>query len=113
MHSELHHANIICLYCAWKDPQYIYVAVEWAPNGDLFSVLKSWGASGVAESVVVTSVRPAPRRRCPRPAITVPLQPLDCAMCHSLVMPKRRCRSSGRCSLRSPSFTSAASSIAI
>ncbi len=56
MHSELYNDNIIALYCAWKDPQYIYVAVEWAPNGDIFSMLKRFGDSGIAESVVVTKV---------------------------------------------------------
>jgi aurora kinase, other len=56
MHSELYHNNIISLYCAWKDAHFIYVAVEWAPNGDVFSVMKSWGQHGVSEAVVVTSV---------------------------------------------------------
>lgn len=58
MHSELHNENIISLYCAWKDAQFIHVAVEWAPNGDIFSMLKRFGDSGVAESIVVTKVRP-------------------------------------------------------
>ena len=41
MHSELHHKNIISLYCAWKDSHYVYMAVEWAPAGDLFKMLSS------------------------------------------------------------------------
>jgi aurora kinase len=56
MHSELCHNNIISLYCAWKDANFIYVAVEWAPNGDIFHVMKSWGKQGVSEGVVMTTV---------------------------------------------------------
>lgn len=58
MHSQLLHDNIIRLYCAWKDSQFIHVAEEYAPHGDIYTWLKRHGPSGVAESVVVTKVQP-------------------------------------------------------
>lgn len=63
MHSELYHENIISLFCAWKDAQYIHVAVEWAPNGDIYNMLKRFGGNGVSEPVIVTKVWPPRRRR--------------------------------------------------
>lgn len=59
MHSQLLHENIVRLYCAWKDSQFIHVAEEYAPHGDIFSLLKprnSMAAVGVAENFVVVKV---------------------------------------------------------
>lgn len=64
MHSQLLHDNIIRLYCAWKDSQFIHVAEEYAPHGDIYTWLKRHGSAGVAENVVVAKVRPSP---VPRP----------------------------------------------
>lgn len=60
MHSQLLHENIVRLYCAWKDSQFIHVAEEYAPHGDIYSLLKprnAMAAVGVAENFVVTKVR--------------------------------------------------------
>ena len=57
MHSELYHPHIISLFCAWKDASYIYVAVEWAPHGDVFSALRRSGGAGMPEAQVVSQVR--------------------------------------------------------
>lgn len=59
MHSQLLHENIVRLYCAWKDSQFIHVAEEYAPHGDIYSLLKprnAMAAVGVAENFVVTKV---------------------------------------------------------
>ena len=59
MHSQLLHENIVRLYCAWKDSQFIHVAEEYAPHGDIYSLLKPRNAMapvGVAENFVVTKV---------------------------------------------------------
>jgi hypothetical protein len=59
MHSQLLHENIVRLYCAWKDSQFIHVAEEYAPHGDIYSLLKprnAIAAVGVAENFVVTKV---------------------------------------------------------
>lgn len=70
MHSQLLHDNIIRLYCAWKDSQFIHVAEEYAPHGDIYTWLKRHGPTGVSESVVVTKVPPpAPTPAAPRPPI--------------------------------------------
>ncbi|KXZ42683.1 hypothetical protein GPECTOR_124g483 [Gonium pectorale] len=41
LHSDLAHDSIIALYAAWKDRAYVYLALEWAPGGDVYSYLKS------------------------------------------------------------------------
>ncbi len=30
LHAQLDHPAIIALYAAWKDPDYIYLVLEWA-----------------------------------------------------------------------------------
>jgi hypothetical protein len=32
LHINLNHASIIAMYAAWKDKQYVYLALEWAPG---------------------------------------------------------------------------------
>src|SRR5207253_2419283 len=32
LHIQLHHPSIIALYAAWKDRDYIYMVLEWAPE---------------------------------------------------------------------------------
>ena len=32
LHIQLHHGSIIALYAAWKDRDYIYLVLEWAPE---------------------------------------------------------------------------------
>lgn len=36
LHIQLHHPSIIALYAAWKDRDYIYLVLEWAPEGNVF-----------------------------------------------------------------------------
>ena len=30
LHSTLVHEGVIAMYAAWKDPTYVYMAIEWA-----------------------------------------------------------------------------------
>eukprot|EP00798_Chlamydomonas_sp_ICE-L_P021221 gene21221-28133_t len=39
LHSDLTHPHIIGLFAAWKDEHYVYLALEWAPEGDLYGFL--------------------------------------------------------------------------
>lgn len=32
LHIQLNHPSIIALYAAWKDREYIYLVLEWAPE---------------------------------------------------------------------------------
>ncbi len=32
LHISLCHSSIIAMYAAWKDRQYVYFALEWAPG---------------------------------------------------------------------------------
>ena len=32
LHIQLNHPSIIALYAAWKDKDYIYLVLEWAPE---------------------------------------------------------------------------------
>lgn len=32
LHINLNHTSIIAMYAAWKDKQYVYLALEWAPG---------------------------------------------------------------------------------
>lgn len=32
LHIQLNHPSIIALYAAWKDRDYIYLVLEWAPE---------------------------------------------------------------------------------
>ncbi|PNH08919.1 Aurora kinase C, partial [Tetrabaena socialis] len=41
LHADLCHDSIIAMYAAWKDRAYVYLALEWAPGGDVYSYLKS------------------------------------------------------------------------
>jgi aurora kinase len=43
LHIQLNHPSIIALYAAWKDRDYIYLVLEWAPE---VSVCVGGGALG-------------------------------------------------------------------
>ena len=32
LHSSMHHESIIGMYAAWKDREFVYLALEWAPG---------------------------------------------------------------------------------
>lgn len=46
LHIQLNHPSIIALYAAWKDRDYIYLVLEWAPEvscaGDLLPRPLCW-----------------------------------------------------------------------
>jgi hypothetical protein len=39
LHIQLNHPSIIALYAAWKDRDYIYLVLEWAPEVRVLCVL--------------------------------------------------------------------------
>lgn len=52
LHMQLCHPSIIALYAAWKDKDYIYLALEWAPQGNVFSFAQ--GRRGhLSEGIIV------------------------------------------------------------
>lgn len=55
LHIQLNHPSIIALYAAWKDREYIYLVLEWAPEGNVFTFLQQSGGR-LPESVVVPMI---------------------------------------------------------
>lgn len=55
LHIQLNHPSIIALYAAWKDKDYIYLVLEWAPEGNVFTFLQQNGGR-LPESVVVPMI---------------------------------------------------------
>eukprot|EP00983_Pelagomonas_calceolata_P005346 174126-Pelagomonas_calceolata.AAC.3 len=55
LHIGLAHPSIISLYAAWKDRNYVYMALEWAPGGDVYSYLHGQGGK-LTEEVAVTLI---------------------------------------------------------
>lgn len=43
LHIRILHPNVVSLYAAWKDSKYVYLALEWAPLGNLFDYLVAQG----------------------------------------------------------------------
>ncbi|KAL6762275.1 kinase-like domain-containing protein [Haematococcus lacustris] len=41
LHINLCHDSIIAMYAAWKDRNYVYMALEWAPGGDVYGYLRA------------------------------------------------------------------------
>ncbi|KAI8473429.1 MAG: kinase-like domain-containing protein [Monoraphidium minutum] len=55
LHIQLNHPSIIALYAAWKDRDYIYLVLEWAPEGNVFTFLQQHGGR-LPEHVAVPMV---------------------------------------------------------
>eukprot|EP00879_Flechtneria_rotunda_P023191 GHRR01024518.1.p1 GENE.GHRR01024518.1~~GHRR01024518.1.p1 ORF type:complete len:533 (+),score=186.16 GHRR01024518.1:153-1751(+) len=55
LHIQLNHPSVIALYAAWKDQDYIYMVLEWAPEGNVFTFLQQSGGR-LPESVVVPMI---------------------------------------------------------
>mmetsp|Transcript_17092 Transcript_17092/g.42820 ORF Transcript_17092/g.42820 Transcript_17092/m.42820 type:complete len:588 (-) Transcript_17092:1419-3182(-) len=55
LHVGLAHDAIIAMYAAWKDRSYVYLALEWAPGGDVYSYLRS-SRGRLAEDVAVSLI---------------------------------------------------------
>ncbi|WIA42674.1 hypothetical protein OEZ86_008634 [Tetradesmus obliquus] len=55
LHIQLNHPSIIALYAAWKDKDYIYLVLEWAPEGNVFTFLQQSGGR-LPEGVVVPMI---------------------------------------------------------
>eukprot|EP00877_Chromochloris_zofingiensis_P000127 jgi/Chrzof1/10114/Cz04g29080.t1 len=53
LHMQLNHPNIIALYAAWKDKDYIYLVLEWAPEGNVFMFAQTQRNGRLPENVVV------------------------------------------------------------
>ncbi|KAG2443327.1 hypothetical protein HYH02_009393 [Chlamydomonas schloesseri] len=43
LHIRIVHPYVVALYAAWKDSKYVYLALEWAPQGNMFDFLVSRG----------------------------------------------------------------------
>ncbi|GIL61317.1 hypothetical protein Vafri_15706 [Volvox africanus] len=43
LHIRIVHPNVVALYAAWKDAKYVYLALDWAPLGNMFDFLVSRG----------------------------------------------------------------------
>ncbi|KXZ50156.1 hypothetical protein GPECTOR_17g792 [Gonium pectorale] len=43
LHIRIVHPHVVALYAAWKDSKYVYLALEWAPQGNMFDFLVSRG----------------------------------------------------------------------
>ncbi len=52
------HPYIISLYSAWKDAKYVYLALEWAPRGNLLDFLVSRGGRLREEEAATIVVKP-------------------------------------------------------
>ncbi len=37
------HPHVVALYAAWKDSKYVYLALDWAPLGNMFDFLVARG----------------------------------------------------------------------
>lgn len=55
LHIQLNHPSIIALYSAWKDRDYIYLVLEWAPE-------VRRGLRGVQGSELILVLRPQEAR---------------------------------------------------
>ena len=56
------HLPIPCLhpqfYAAWKDRDYVYIAIEWAPGGDVYNFLHKKGGKLSEQATVSIVVHP-------------------------------------------------------
>jgi aurora kinase len=55
LHIQLNHSSIIALYAAWKDRDYIYLVLEWAPQGNVFTFAQGKGGI-LPEHIVVPMI---------------------------------------------------------
>lgn len=55
LHISLDHPSVIACYAAWKDKDYVYMALEWAPGGDLMTFVQRKGGK-LREDVAVTLI---------------------------------------------------------
>ncbi|CAG9462365.1 unnamed protein product [Pedinophyceae sp. YPF-701] len=56
IHSKLRHKNVLQFYCAFGDLHHIYIALQYAPKGDLFSQARMLKRQLPSEAKVVTKV---------------------------------------------------------
>lgn len=58
IHTRLLHPFIVSLYAAWKDAKYVYLAMEWAPAGNLLDLLVERRGKLAEEEAVKKVIRP-------------------------------------------------------
>lgn len=58
LHIRILHPSVVALYAAWKDSKYVYLALEWAPCGNLFDHLVSNGGRLRERDAAVNVVKP-------------------------------------------------------
>ncbi|GIL79147.1 hypothetical protein Vretimale_16686 [Volvox reticuliferus] len=58
LHIRIVHPNVVALYAAWKDSKYVYLALDWAPLGNMFDFLVSRGGRLSEEEAARVVMRP-------------------------------------------------------
>eukprot|EP00798_Chlamydomonas_sp_ICE-L_P017485 gene17485-23790_t len=58
LHARVLHPHIVSLYAAWKDSKYVYLALEWAPGGNLLDHLVAEGGRLSEKKAVNLAIRP-------------------------------------------------------
>ncbi|CAL8463348.1 g2882 [Coccomyxa elongata] len=58
IHSQLQHGNIVQMYAAFEDSDHVYLALQFAPGGDLYEELKRHGGQLSEERVAMDVIRP-------------------------------------------------------
>ncbi|GLI65800.1 hypothetical protein VaNZ11_009421 [Volvox africanus] len=58
LHIRIVHPNVVALYAAWKDAKYVYLALDWAPLGNMFDFLVSRGGRLSEEEAARAVMRP-------------------------------------------------------
>ncbi|BDA48789.1 probable Aurora kinase A at N-terminal half [Coccomyxa sp. Obi] len=58
IHSQLQHDNIVQMYAAFEDSDHVYLALQFAPGGDLYEELKRHGGQLSEERVARDVIQP-------------------------------------------------------
>ncbi|MEW5307351.1 MAG: hypothetical protein WDW36_009755 [Sanguina aurantia] len=58
LHIRVLHPSVVALFAAWKDAKYVYLALEWAPCGNLFDHLVSRGGKLRERDAAANVIRP-------------------------------------------------------
>lgn len=70
LHIQLNHPSIIALYAAWKDRDYIYLVLEWAPEVRL-GLRRCAGAALIGFGVSTRALAKAAAAYSPMPSLLV------------------------------------------
>ncbi|KAG2492832.1 hypothetical protein HYH03_008987 [Edaphochlamys debaryana] len=58
LHIRIVHPYVVGLFAAWKDSKYVYLALEWAPQGNMFDFLVARGGRLSEEEAARVVLRP-------------------------------------------------------